>query len=189
MTFCRDVRTCHILFSPSQRAQDHRIVWIGRHLKRSLVQTSAQSRDRNEVGWGSSGLYSAQSWKPAVMQNCITSPGNLFQGLTVHTQRFFLIASLNFSSFNLCPLSLVLHLTPLWRAWLFRSLIKMLNRTVPHEFHWPWDWIWHIAMTFWAQPPDHFLPIWLFTHPDHDMHTVDSQYIFHGVQLIWVCWQ
>lgn len=29
------------------RSQDH---WIGRHLKRSLVQISAQSRDANEVG-------------------------------------------------------------------------------------------------------------------------------------------
>lgn len=59
MSLCRDVRTCHILSSPSQRAQDHRIGWIGRHLKRSLVQTSAQSRDGNEVGRGSFGLYSS----------------------------------------------------------------------------------------------------------------------------------
>lgn len=85
------------------------------------------------------------SWKPAVMQNCLTSQGNLFQGLTVHTQRFFLIASLNFSSFNLCPRSPVLHLTPLWRAWLYRSLMKMLNRTVPR---WPQDWIWFINYDF-----------------------------------------
>lgn len=59
MSSCRDVWTCHILSSPSQRAQDHRIGWIGRHLNRSLVQTSAQSRDGNEVGWGSFGLYSS----------------------------------------------------------------------------------------------------------------------------------
>lgn len=53
MSFCRDVQTCHILSSPSQRPVDHWVIQAGRHLKRFLVQTSVQSRDRHEIRWGS----------------------------------------------------------------------------------------------------------------------------------------
>lgn len=70
--------------------------------------------------------------------------------------------------------------------------IQVTDKDVKHRGQFPTDLEIEydlLTMTFWAQPPDHFLPIWLSTHPNHDMHTVNSQYIFHGVQLIWVCWQ
>lgn len=109
MSFCRDVQTRHILSSPWEWALDHRIIQVGRDLRRSLVQTSAQRRDRHAVRWGSSGLYSARFWKPPAMENCTTSLGNLFQCLTVLIgKEFFLIASLNFFCFHLWPLFLVL---------------------------------------------------------------------------------
>jgi len=71
MPFCR-----YVCSAPHHR--EHRVVQIGRHLRRMLVQTSALSRGRSELP-----LNFIQVSSERAMQNCTASLG-FSNALTIH---------------------------------------------------------------------------------------------------------
>lgn len=113
--------------------------------------------------WGSSGLYSSQFWESNA--ELYSLPG-LFQ--CPDNPRSFSLQSLWTSPIWIyvhCLLSSD-HSEELGSS---RSLIKMLNRTAACEHHWSQSQVQHINPDFLSTMTQLLSPIWLSTHPHHDI--------------------
>lgn len=90
---------------------NNRVVWVGRDLRRSLVQSPALSRVSCEIRQGSSELYPVRSWKLPLMKDWTTSLGDLFQWLSSCWKcfSFYQLESL-VSAYLCCFLSFAMHL-------------------------------------------------------------------------------
>lgn len=103
-------------------SEDHRIIQIGRHLRRAVAQRPAERRATYEVRLGYLGLSPVGSWKPPMLETpqpfwAASSTSQFFLGSSLQFTKFFLVSSHNLSCFNVHCLSTFRH--ALWRGvWL-----------------------------------------------------------------------
>jgi len=106
------------------KSQNHKTAQFGRDLRRALVRPPAQRRVSCGVRPGCSGLYLVASWKLSGMETAHLS-GQPASPLDCPSgKEVFLLARLNISCSNLCPLPLVFPLcTTVNRLYLLHNLL------------------------------------------------------------------
>lgn len=88
-------------------SKDYRITWIGRDLRRSIVQPSAQSRVTCELRPGCSMICSVDSWQGPRLSLYNLSKQPVPAPDCPHEKKMDFISSQNLSCFSLCSLSFI----------------------------------------------------------------------------------